>query len=150
MTDTADPTAEPAPPERDTRSPAELMRDRIRHSSDIFERIVEVPQWEAIGAGKILLRSVTARQRFEWIAWYRAHTEEFEAMKDGGARDLAVRMAATVVLTAHHPDTREPLFTADDIDWLLDKHEDVLDYLIGQGTEVMGINQEAVDLGKGG
>lgn len=146
----AEPTAEPVPAEPDLRTPAELMRDRIRQSSDIFERIVEVPQWASIGAGKILMRSVSARHRFEWIAWYRQHSEEYEAMADGGARDLAVRNAATVVLTAHHPDTREPLFTAEDIDWLLDKNEDVLNLLITQGVEVMGINQEAVDLGKDG
>jgi len=139
----------PQEPAERALSPAEAMRQALRRATDIVERVVDVPEWASIGAGKILLRSPSAWSRFEWIAWYQQHQTDDHG-PDGGAYDLAVRNIASLVMCAHHPDTREKLFTPEDIGWLLEHHENVIMRLVSESVDVMGVSPEAIELGKGG
>lgn len=126
-------------------SPAELMRQAILRSADLMERVVSIPEWESIGCSRVLLRSPSAWRRFEWIAWYRQSADE---LLSSPGRDLAARNVASFVMCAHHPDTKEPLFTPDDIGSLLEHHADIIERLVAESIDVMGITPEAVDLGK--
>jgi hypothetical protein len=84
------------------------LRETILATVDVGEEIVTVPQW---GDVKILVRGLTAGQRFTVY-----HNP------DGTMKDWSRTSSELVAACSFDPDTKERIFTPEDVDLLLKKN----------------------------
>lgn len=123
-------------------SPAQELRASILEAVDLYERLEDVPEWGC----KILLRSPTAMDRYEWLVWLWANEDELG--KDS-AREQAAKNALSLILVACHPDTGEKLFKPDDVWMLLQKSASVVNRLVNAASLTMlSATQEGVRPGE--
>lgn len=116
------------------------IRDKIKAAQDLTEEVVEVPEWGV----EILLRSPNGRVRARLVSM-------FVDPETGEQRsfDASIMYPGLLVATCFDPETREPLFTADDGEWLLEKNGGVVERLALRAMRVSGLDEDAVDRAKG-
>lgn len=110
------------------------LRDKILKASDIAQEDVEVPEWDVT----IRVMSPTGRERLRLIQG---------SMVDGEV-DIEKMTAAVVIATATDPETGEKIFTADDVDALLEKSGKAFERVSAAAMRVSGMNEDVVESGK--
>lgn len=113
------------------------LYDKIREADDIADTLVDVPEWGVA----ILVRSPNGRERAELL--------NLIVSEDSDER-RALLFPMTIALTAHDPDTKERLFTREDVAWLAEKNGVVLQRVAEVGMRLAGLVADAVEEGKGG
>ena len=112
------------------------LRDRIRSAEDTDSEEYEIPEWGVT----VLLVTMSAKQR----------ADIYSAMS--GQDDVPIEQFWRSILLGcvRDPEDRTPVFTEDDIDWVLnEKNPDVIQRLSDAALRVSGMDAEAQDrLGK--
>lgn len=103
------------------------LRDAILSAVDIQEEVVTIKEWGGI---KVLCRGMSGRERSAY----------FVGNEDREMWEYTPRLILGNVLD---PDTREPIFEAEDIDALADKSGVALDRLAKTITRLSGFGEEA-------
>jgi len=121
--------------------PKQSARDRIlAHPRPKGEQL-KVPEWAGDGwDGTIELQSMSIAQKGEVMP------DDLEGVTP--ERGLAM-LCDVVIFTCYDPDTQEPIFTADDLDWLKSEPSQIIERIGSKGLEVSGIDESAGDEGKG-
>lgn len=110
------------------------IRNKIRQAQDRASEIIEVPEWDVT----VEVRSMTGTQRSAVVS---ALTSD-----DGEGNKLAALWGETLVSCLHDPETGDPVFEAEDVEWLLsEKSSEVLDRLAQVCLRIGGITEGAVD-----
>lgn len=104
------------------------LRDLILSVEDLPEEEVNVPEWNV----KVLIIGMTAEQRASFAL--DGDEDDRERFLTSGAR--------MIVLTAHDPSTREPLFTMEDVPALLGKSGSAIERLTGPALRLSGMGRE--------
>jgi len=119
------------------------LANKIRAAQDVAVELYEVPEWDVV----VELRSMSARQR----AAFASNIE----ISDNGSVKLdvnRVEMLWGTVIEAccFDPDSAEKVFTADDIDWLMEeKNASVVDSLANACLAISGMGADSEsDAGK--
>jgi len=113
------------------------IKQKIRAASDLARELVEVPEWDVT----IEVRSMSARQRSLFAATIESGQNETDVTQ------RLERLWSSVFLTClFDPDTNEPLFSDEDMDWLfVEKSGVVIDRVANVCLEVSGLKEKAVD-----
>ena len=119
------------------------LANKIRAAQDVAVELYEVPEWDVV----VELRSMSARQR----AAFASNIE----ISDNGSVKLdvnRVEMLWGTVIEAccFDPESAEKVFTADDIDWLMEeKNASVVDSLANACLAISGMGADSEsDAGK--
>ena len=114
------------------------IRDLIRSAEDTEREEYEVPEWGVT----VLLVTMSAKQRADI---YTAMSGQSE-----GEVPLEQFWRSVLLGCVRDPEDRSPIFTEDDIDWVLsEKNPDVIQRLSDAALRVSGMDAEAQDrLGK--
>jgi hypothetical protein len=108
------------------------LRDKIRSAQDRNSESVEIPEWDVT----VEVRSMTGRQRSRIMS----------ALDSEGADRLNAFWGDVIVSCVHDPETGEPVFGDEDVEWLVgEKSSNVLDTLSGACLRISGIIDGAVD-----
>lgn len=121
-----------------TEPAAGTLRDRIRNTDDLPTRVVEVPEWGVT----ILMRGMTARQR----------TEVMQSARPAGQAepDMLRVYPRLLIHCCYDPDTMEPVFTAEDASWLMDRSSKPVEALAEVALQLSGLSADAqAEVGKG-
>jgi hypothetical protein len=113
------------------------IKQKIRAASDLARELVEVPEWDVT----IEVRSMSARQRSLFAATIESGQNETDVTQ------RLERLWSSVFLTClFDPETNEPLFGDEDMDWLfVEKSGVVIDRIANVCLEVSGLKEKAVD-----
>ena len=113
------------------------MKQKIRAASDLARELVDVPEWDVT----IEVRSMSARQRSLFAATIENNQNESDVTQ------RLEKLWSSVFLTClFDPETSEPLFEQDDMDWLfVEKSGVVIDRVANVCLEVSGLKEKAVD-----
>lgn len=113
------------------------IKQKIRAASDLARELVEVPEWDVT----IEVRSMSARQRSLFAATIESGQNETDVTQ------RLERLWSSVFLTClFDPETNEPLFSDEDMDWLfVEKSGVVIDRIANVCLEVSGLKEKAVD-----
>ena len=108
--------------------------NKIKQAHDTESVAYEIPEWDVT----VNVRSMSARQR----AAMNTVIED-----DGTAAEKQELMWAYLLCSCvFDPDTDDPVFSEDDMEWLLsDKSFAVIDRLTAKCLEVSAVSREAVD-----
>jgi len=107
------------------------IRDQIRAADDLSAELVDIDEW----AVTVEVRSMTGRQRAAVV----------RAISGDDDDRLESLWGEILVACVHDPDSGEPVFDADDLEWLFDKSAAVIDRLSTVCLRVAGIVDGAVD-----
>lgn len=108
------------------------LRDRIRQAKPSIETL-EVKGWDSV----VGLKSMTLKEKTEIIG-------------DGEtAPKLTDLLPNVIIATVIDPETKEPLFTSEDLDWLSEQPSGVIEAVAAEGLRVSGLSEDAVEVGKG-
>lgn len=114
------------------------LRERILNAVDTDRELVDVPEWGV----KVEVRSMSGRDRDNLI---KAH---------GGGDLTSVSYAEFYPMllrfSLYDPETGERIFTAEDDALLIDKSAAVIERLAEIVRRVSGLDEKAVEEGKGG
>lgn len=111
------------------------IRDKIRQAKDSEGRPFEIPEWDVT----VEVRSMSARQR----AVLQNHVDVDEQSNSERQEAMWSYLLTSCVFD---PETGDPVFTPDDMDWLLeDKSFAVIDRLSAECLAVSAVSAEAVD-----
>ena len=111
------------------------LSNKIRSAKDIDREVIAIPEWDV----SIEVHSMTVRQRAAFLA---ANQDETDT---SGSRLEAV-YGQILVTCCLDPDTGEPVFTEDDLSWVMtEKSGAVIDNLVSRCLEVSGLKEKAVD-----
>jgi len=97
-------------------------RSAILAAPDLRELVIEIPEWNVT----VLARGFTGRQRAQFAGAHRGDTPDFQSI-----------YTDILVAGLHDPETKEPLFTADDREALMGKSGEVLERL---ATTILGLS----------
>ena len=113
------------------------IKQKIRAASDLARELVAVPEWDVT----IEVRSMSARQRSLFAATIESGQNETDVTQ------RLERLWSSVFLTClFDPETNEPLFGDEDMDWLfVEKSGVVIDRIANVCLEVSGLKEKAVD-----
>jgi len=118
-----------------------LGRDAILRATALKTEEVRVPEWMDPGSGAdaVLVQELTGLGRDEW--------EASLAVQRGGTwvRDVANMRAKLVARCVVDPDTREPLFTQQDVHALGGLSAAALDRVADAAYRLSGLNEAAVE-----
>ena len=99
------------------------VRDMALAATDLPSEVVKIPEWDC----EVAVRSMTARAR-----------DAFEhGVVEAGMDNFRARL---VVATAVDPETGEPAFTVDDLDWLGDRSAVAVGALYDVAARLNGIS----------
>lgn len=127
-----DTTDEEAPPNGTHPTDAASLRGKIKGKKRA-EKLVHVDDWDA----DVLVCSLDGKQR-----------RDFEALprneKTGAFHDKWHAAFLIMSWTTLHPQTREPVFTAEDEAWVVKEHPNTVDKLAGQAITLsfMALSQQ--------
>lgn len=108
------------------------LADKIRQADDRTETTIQVEEWGV----KLGIRSMTARQR---SIMQERWTEE-------GEQSASSLYENIIFHCVYDPETGEPVFTEEDLEWLLDeKSSTVIDKLAQECLKVSGLMSDSVD-----
>ena len=108
------------------------LADRIREASDREEIILGVEAWGV----KIGIRSMTAKQRSDM-------QQSWTVEGDQSAQTLYENV---ILHCCFDPETGEPAFTEDDLEWLLEeKSAQAIDLVATECLRVSGLAADSVD-----
>jgi hypothetical protein len=108
------------------------LKDKILAAADIPEEIVNVPEWGV----DVLVRGLDGKTRTRLIA---------SAVDNSGQVDISRVYPDLLVLSLYDPETREQVFTLDEVDLLLAKSGSALDRIVTTALNASGLNATAVD-----
>lgn len=108
------------------------LKDKILAAADIPEEVVHVPEWDT----DVLVRGLDGRTRTRLIA---------SAVDGNGQVDITRVYPDLLVLSLYDPETREQVFSLDEVDLLLAKSGSALDRIVTAALTVSGLNAQAVD-----
>jgi hypothetical protein len=108
------------------------LRDQIVAANDRTTKATEVPEWGVT----VELRSMTAGQR---IAMYQTAYDP-----NSGQTDLKTLYPAVLTACLFDPKTKQPIFTADDAQVILDKSGAVIERLAMDAIALSGVSESAV------
>lgn len=118
------------PDEPTTPAPAAVsLRDRILNAPDIQHEVVTVPEWGV----DVQVRSMSARER----------ADMFQEAATGGELDFVKLFPSLVIACTYDPATGEKLFTAADLDRLLEKSGSALELVATAAMRVSGMDKDA-------
>ncbi len=118
-----------------TDLPTQNMRDKIRNRPVSKGNQIEVPEWEVT----VEFRSMSIAQKAELIG------DDVEP----SASKIMMALPEAILFTCYEPGTDEPIFTAEDLDWLKDEDASLIERLAEIGMNVSGLGEDAGDEGKG-
>jgi len=107
------------------------IKERIKQAKDLKSEIITIPEWDNV---KIEIRTITAKQRAELFQ---------SAMKDGSFDQQTLQMGQ-VISCCYDPDTKEKIFTYDDISWLLEKASGPIEKIVNKMVRMSGLTPDAV------
>jgi hypothetical protein len=113
------------------------LADKIREADDREETLINVDAWGV----KVGIRSMTARQRSDM-------QQRWTVEGDQSASTLYENV---LLYCCFDPETGEPAFTEDDLEWLLEeKSAQAIDIVAQECLKVSGLAADSVDdMGKG-
>jgi hypothetical protein len=114
------------------------IRDRIAAVKDSKAEKITVPEWDDV---VLEVRSITVKQHSDLIA---------AAAVDGETVDLAVLIPRLLIMSVYDPENGEPAFCDADAEWLAGLGAGVVERLGLAAMRVSGIDEGAVEAGKGG
>lgn len=110
------------------------IKDKIKQARDTDAASYQIDEWDVT----VEIRSMSARQR--------ANMNTVLEHDGDGAEKQELMWGYLLCSCVFDPETGEPVFTEDDMDWLLtDKSFAVIDRLTAKCLEVSSVNREAVD-----
>lgn len=109
------------------------LRDRILAAVDIPEEVVHIPEWDV----DILIRGLTGKARTGMVA---------RASLTDGQVDFQRIYPELVIACTYDPESREPVFTADDEEFVMGKSGQALDRIAEAAIRLSGMDAKAVDV----
>ena len=119
-----------------TEMPRKSARDRILAHPRAKREQLEIPEWEVT----VELRSMSIAQKGEVMP------DDLEGLTPKRGLEM---LCDVVVFTCCDPETHEPIFTAEDLNWLKSEPASIVELVGNKGLEVSGLNEQAGDEGKG-
>ena len=111
------------------------LKDKIKAADDRESRTLTVEGWGVT----VEVRSPSVKERADLI----------DAFSDGeGNVDYAAMYTSLLIATVYDPETGEPVFSADDAEWLEGKSGTVVNDVFTVAQEVSGLAEESVDQAK--
>lgn len=122
-------------PDNVTELPSKNLTDQILEADDIEEELVPMPEW---GEGvSVLVMSMTSDERGAILK------DALDLSGDVPRLNFRESMADIIIATAHHPETRERLFTTEHRDRLGHKNAALIDRLAGVGMRLSALTDVA-------
>lgn len=106
----------------------ESLRDKIRGYQDRTEEVVPTPEWEPVGVPKVLVRSLSAKER---LGVSRAVAAE--------ETDDNLFWCQMVAAACYDPDSGEKAFDDGDVGWLADKLAGPIQRIAEKAMELSGL-----------
>jgi predicted molibdopterin-dependent oxidoreductase YjgC len=121
---------------------AYLGRDAILRATTLKTQEVRVPEWAdpKSGADVVLVQELRGRERDEFEASLVVDPGNGKAYKD--VRNIRAKLVARCIVD---PDTREPVFTRDDVAALGELSAAALDRVYGAAAKLSGLSDEDVE-----
>ena len=113
------------------------LRDRLRNVKPFSSEVVVVPEWND---ERIEVRSMTLGRKLQMAS---------NAVGADGEPDESRLLQEIVIACCFDPDSGDPLFTEDDLDWLSGQNAAAIERLSTTATRISGFTADAVDEGKG-
>ncbi|CAB4145583.1 hypothetical protein UFOVP1219_54 [uncultured Caudovirales phage] len=111
------------------------LSKKIRSAQDIDREVITIPEWDV----SIEVHSMTVRQRAAFVS-------ASQDLTDSNGERLESVYGQILLTCCLDPDTREPVFSADDLAWVMtEKSGSVVDNLVSRCLEVSGLKEKAVD-----
>ncbi len=110
------------------------LRERIRASQPQVETL-DVEGWNET----VELRPMTVGQKYGLFG---------DSADDLKPEQLATMLPQVIVLTAHDPETGDPVFTDADLDWLAEQPAGPVETVAMAGLAISGLDEKAVDAAK--
>lgn len=107
------------------------LKDKIRAADDIKSEMVEVPEWSVT----VEVRTISGARRAEVFS----RATDAEGKIVAGAAYISL-----IIASAYDPETGEPLFGQDDIEWLKEKSAKATERLATVAARLAGIGEEAL------
>ena len=111
-----------------TDLPIKSMRDRILSHPRPKGETLEIPEWDVT----VELSSMSIAQKGQLLG-----DEEPTPTK------LMLMLPEVIVSTCYDPDSFNPIFTADDLDWLKSEPASIIERVATEGLRVSGIDEDA-------
>ena len=115
------------------------LRSLIFNTSDVMERVIDIPEWKTSGADgierivQVLVRALNAKERAQFLN-----------SQSKNSYDLTKAYPDLVILTARHPVTKKLLFKAADRDALLKKAGRAVERIAMLAGDMSGLSEEAL------
>lgn len=107
--------------------PKKSARDRILAHPRGTGEMLEVPEWDVT----VELRSMSIAQKGKLIG-----DEEPTAAK------MSLMLPEVIVFTCYDPDSGEPIFSADDLEWLQNEPASIIENVAMKGLNVSGVEED--------
>ena len=109
------------------------LKDQIRAAGALTADEYKISAWDAA----VEIRSMTARQRADLV----------QQMANNGTDtyDVMLLWSQAIVSCVFDPDSGEPLFTDDDMEWLFDKEANIVQDLATECLRASGMANTSLD-----
>jgi hypothetical protein len=126
--------AEQPPVEYVETSDETALRSLIFQTSDIVERMIDIPEWKINGkVVQILLRALSAGERAEYITMMQ---------KSNG--DLSKAYPDLVIMSARHPGTKNKIFKPADRGELQKKLGNAIERIAMNVVDISGLDEKSL------
>lgn len=106
------------------------LRERILNSKDVKEKIITVKQWNN---EKILIKGITVKSRYAIFVNENGETN----------KDIARSSCLTVAECSFDPKTGEKIFLPEDVNLLMEKNPDAVEYISSEILALSGMTKKA-------
>ena len=114
------------------------LRDQIMKAKDINGELMDIKEWGV----KVEIRTMTARERAKMM--------DNAVDPVSGKTSISNMYPEIAIACVYDPETKEPVFTHEDKDALLDKSGAVLENIAAKAMQLSGMTtEESASLGKG-
>lgn len=107
------------------------LKDKIQAADDIKSEMVEVPEWGVT----VEVRTISGARRAEVFS---------RATNTEGNVVAGTAYISLIVAAAYDPETGEPLFSQDDVEWLKEKSAKATERIATVAARLAGIGGEAL------
>ena len=107
------------------------LKDKIKNAEDLRAETITIDEWDVT----LEVRAFSARKRLELG----------RLATDSSGQENSIEFVARLLKESiYDPETHDPVFTDDDVGWLMDKSGAVLDRLTLKAMEVNGLDKASV------